>query len=159
MEDTDGEGKLEIEKEIEFLAKRGKVGAVMDYSKFFKPLDNNGINKFDRRLKKNGMKNSKKDKTRINRFKIKRQNMGKKGPKKSKKSPFVGLHQIMKQQKLAIMHKILGPISAKKIAPVIHGNIAVNKQENDSNENFNRYRGGNLSNTSLVNNEEAKEKK
>jgi hypothetical protein len=157
MEDTDGEGKMEIEKEIELLAKRGKVGAVMDYSKFFKPLDNNGVNKFDRRIKKNGMKNTKKDKTRINPFKMKRQNMGKKGPKTSKKSPFVGLQQIMKQKKSAIMHKILGPLSAKKVTPVSLGNVAVKLKTNDSNENLNRNKSGNLSNLSLVNAEEAKE--
>lgn len=152
MANDDEEGAKELDKEIESLAKKGKMSAVMDYSKFFKPLDNNGINKFDRRIMKNGMKNSKKDNARMNPFKMKRQNMGNKKMKEPKKSPFAGMQQIMKQKKTAIMHKILGPLSAKKVAPVL-------VKGNDSQENLKGYNGRNesLSNSRLV--EEAKDRK
>lgn len=127
--DDEAQDNTEIDKQLEALGKKGKLGAVLDYTKFFKPLEGNGLKALKK--KKGGMKSNKNSNLKGNLFKMKCQNMSGLKPTQSKKSPLIGIQSIMNQKKSNILQKAM-PGNLKKISPFAIA--ASNVRASDSNE-------------------------
>lgn len=155
--DNEAHDNSDIDRQLQALGNQDSVGAVLNYTKFFKPLEGNGFKAL--KNKKAGMKSNKNSNMKGNLFKMKCQNMSGLKPKESKKSPLIGIQSIMNQKKSNLLQKAM-PGNMKKISPF--GMAASNIRSGESNEDShmvknNSRHGLDQSSTSPLVKEERKE--